>query len=59
MKECNNKSNAHDMEVIGESESAMRVICKICKRKYVIHKDINKGNPEKRKYAKLFKRSLS
>lgn len=55
-KECDNKSLAHGLSVIGEDRNAMRVFCNVCHRRYVIHKDPNKGNPEKRIYAKLFKR---
>ena len=58
MKECNNVSQAHDMKIVQEDDCAMRVICNICKNQYTIHKDINKGVPEKRMYAKLFKRDI-
>lgn len=58
IKECDNKSQVHDPLTIGEDESAMRVFCKQCKRRYVIYKDKVTGAPEKKLYAKIFKRDI-
>lgn len=52
---CNNKSNCHDLKTIVDDGSAERVICTICKNQYVLRKDW-RGVPEKKLYAKLFKR---
>ena len=56
--ECNNISNCHSMKEISDGDTAMRVICEICHHQYVIRKDRIKGVPEKRQYAKLFKRDV-
>lgn len=58
MKPCDNKSQCHDLRTISDEPNAMRVICTICHKRYIIHKDLNKGNPEKRLYAKIFKRDI-
>lgn len=55
---CNNKSQAHDLVVISDGDTAMRVVCKLCKQPIVIRKDPYKGVPEKRHYAKVFKRDI-
>ncbi len=54
--ECDNISNCHDPITIGEDRNALRVFCKQCKHQYVIRKDPNTGAPEKREYARIFKR---
>lgn len=46
------------MNIIHDDGDAMRVVCKICHHQYIVRKDINKGVPEKRSYAKLFKRDI-
>jgi hypothetical protein len=56
--ECDNKSNAHNMITISDGDTAMRVICTECKHQYFIRKDRIKGTPEKRIYAKLFKKDI-
>jgi len=56
--ECDNKSRAHSPKVIGEGADAMRVFCTTCHRRYIIHKDAITGAPEKRLYAKIFKRDI-
>ena len=56
-KICNNKSNAHKLKDISDGD-AMRVVCEICKHQIVIRKDYNKRVPEKRQYAKVFKRDI-
>jgi hypothetical protein len=58
MIECDNIREAHDPAIISEGDSAMRVLCTICKELYIIRKDINKGVPEKRQYAKIYKRDI-
>ena len=58
VKECDNKSQCHLPVVIGEDENAMRVFCKICHRRYIIRKDPYTGAPEKRQYAKIFKKDI-
>lgn len=58
MKICDNKSACHNMKEIIDGDSAMRVICIECKRQFVIRKDSFKGVPEKRQYAKLYKRDI-
>lgn len=55
---CDNKSNAHDLEIISDGDTAMRVLCHICKHQIIIRKDPFKGVPEKRQYAKEFKRDI-
>lgn len=55
---CDNKSQAHDLITISDGDTAMRVLCKLCKRQFVIRKDPFKGVPEKRQYAKLYKRDI-
>ena len=55
--ECNNVRACHNMKVLVEERNAVRVICKECKNQYVIHNDW-RGAPEKRLYAKLFKRDI-
>lgn len=55
--ECDDFSECHDMKTMGEDDNALRVFCRICKHMYVIRKDHN-ANPEKRTYAKLFKRDI-
>jgi len=57
-RDCNNKSNCHDPITIGEDENAMRVLCKVCYKTYIIRKDPIKRVPEKRFYAKIFKRDI-
>lgn len=53
---CDNKSQCHDFKTIADTD-ALRVICKVCYNKYVLRKDW-RGVPEKRLYAKLFKRDI-
>ncbi len=55
---CNNKSNAHNLRDIISGDSAMRVVCTICHKQIVIRKDQWKDVPEKRQYAKVFKRDI-
>lgn len=56
--QCDNVSQCHDMLVIDDGDSAMRVFCKLCTHQYVIRKDPIKGVPENRQYSKLFKRDV-
>ena len=56
--ECDNKSRTHSPKVIGEGDEAMRVYCTTCHRRYIIHKDRITGAPEKRLYAKIFKKEI-
>lgn len=46
------------MITISDGDTAMRVLCMECKHQYVIRKDIIKGVPERRQYARLFKRDV-
>lgn len=56
MPSCgDNKSSTHDPFVIEESD-AMRVICKQCKKQFIIRIDPYKRVPENRQYIKIFKR---
>lgn len=55
---CDNVSRCHNLIEISDGDSAMRVLCKECKVSIIIRKDINKGVPEKRQYAKVFKRDI-
>lgn len=57
MYECDNKRECHDPITIAEDDNALRVYCKICYHQYIIRKDENK-NPEKRSYARIFKRDI-
>ena len=58
MSFCNNISSCHNLKTIVDGESAMRVICTECKHQYVIRKNPYSGAPEKRQYAKLYKRDI-
>ncbi len=55
--ECDNKSNCHNPELIGNDYNAMRVICKQCKHTYVIRKEFHLA-PHNRTYSKIFKRDI-
>jgi hypothetical protein len=55
---CNNKSQAHNLKTIADGDSAMRVYCNICKQVIIVRQDQWKGVPEKRQYAKVFKRDI-
>ncbi len=55
--ECDNYNECHDLDVIAEDDNGLRVHCKICKNQYMIRKD-ERGVPEKREYARLFKRFI-
>lgn len=57
MIECDNVSKCHDLVNINDVD-AMRVICKECKHQYVIRKELVKDVPEKREYARIFKRDI-
>lgn len=57
-KECDNKSACHELKTISDGDTAMRVLCTQCKHMYVIRKDPYKGVPEKRSYAKIFKKDI-
>lgn len=46
------------MKDISDGDTAMRVICTTCWHQYVIRKDPFKEVPEKRQYAKLFKKDI-
>ncbi len=57
LKPCNNVSSCHQLLNIDDSD-ALRVICIECKKQFVIRKDPFTGAPEKRQYAKIFKRDV-
>lgn len=54
--ECNNVSACHHLVDIFDGDSGMRVLCKDCKRQYVIRKDSYKRVPEIRQYVKMFRK---
>ena len=54
---CDNRSKCHQLLNIDDSD-ALRVICVECKKQFVIRKDPFTGAPEKRQYAKIFKRDI-
>lgn len=56
--ECNNISDCHDPITVAEDNNGLRILCKQCKHQYIIRKDPNTGAPEKRSYAKYFKRDI-
>lgn len=58
MKPCDNLSACHRPETVAEDDNALRVVCKDCKAQQVIRKDSVKGVPEKRSYARFFKRDI-
>ena len=51
---CDNVSAAHEPFIIGEDESAERIVCKHCKHQEVLRKD-HRGIHEPREYARVFK----
>lgn len=55
---CDNITNCHQPITIGEDQSALRVYCTQCQHQFVIHKDANTGAPDKREYAKIFRRDI-
>lgn len=55
---CDNKSYCHDPVTIANNENAMRVICKQCKKQFVVRKDPFKDAPENRQYSRIFKRDI-
>lgn len=55
---CDNKARCHDPITVAEGDSAMRVVCKTCWHQFTIRKDPYRGNPEKRQYAKIFKKDI-
>ena len=57
IKECDNFQSCHNLTTISEDENAIRVVCNQCWHQYVVRKDW-RGSPEKRSYAKLFKKDI-
>lgn len=55
---CDNVSSCHNLKTISDGDSALRVICTECKEQLIIRKDWVRGNPEKRSYAKVFKKDI-
>lgn len=55
---CDNKSNCHDLVIISDGDTAMRVLCQNCKKMFVIRKEPFKGVPENRQYSKIFKKDV-
>lgn len=51
---CDNVKNVHDPVTITDTE-AIRVICKQCKHQFVVRKYIDKGTPEIREYAYIYR----
>lgn len=54
---CDNKRSCHSLVNIIDTD-ALRVICIQCKQQFVLRKDLNKKVPEKRLYAKIFKKDI-
>lgn len=54
---CNNITDTHNAQVIGEDNSAILGYCNECGATQVIGKDKN-GNPENVAYSEFFKREL-
>lgn len=54
---CDNKSQTHNPEVIGEDLNAILVFCPQCNKQARIGKD-TQGNPEHRLYGEWFKRDV-
>ena len=54
---CDNTRAAHDPQIIGEDDNALRVQCRECKTIEVIRKDW-RGVPENRQYARFYKRDI-
>lgn len=57
MTECDNINECHYLEIVAETHEALRAFCLLCKNTYIVRKD-EKGSPERREYAKLFKRDI-
>lgn len=58
MNYCDNISQCHKLIDIAIGDTAMRVLCTICKQQIVVRKDPYKDVPERRQYAKVFKRDI-
>ena len=58
MNICDNIKCCHQPATIKEDENALRIICEHCHKQIVIRKDPYKGVPEKRQYAKIFKKDI-
>lgn len=58
MKPCNNKSACHTPETVAEDQNALRVLCTTCKMVKTLRKDPIKNVPEKRSYARFFKKDI-
>jgi len=54
---CNNISHCHNLQTIDDTD-AQRVICDQCKHVFIIRKEPIKNVPEKRLYAKIFKKDI-
>lgn len=55
---CDNIRGVHNPITIAEDNNALRVFCTECKTQIVLRKDPNTGAPEKREYARVFKRDI-
>lgn len=58
MRECDNKSRCHDPITIFDNKEAVVIYCKSCYNKWVVRKYPIKEVPERRLFAKLFKRDI-
>lgn len=56
--ECNNVSQCHELRIICDGDSCLRVVCTHCWHQYCIRKDPYKGVPENRQYSRVFKREI-
>ena len=57
IKYCENISYCHDVKELADTDT-MRVICKNCKQQHIIRKEPVKDVPEKRSYAKIYKKDI-
>lgn len=57
MSKCDNKSKCHNVEVIGEDNSAIRWYCNECHECGTIYKDW-RGVPDNIEYSRVFKRLI-
>lgn len=46
------------MQIINDGDSAQRIVCIQCRQVFVVRKNPYTGAPEKRQYARLFKRDI-
>lgn len=57
LKECDNKWACHTPVTVAEDKNALRVLCRTCKRQYVLRKDW-RAVQHNRDYSKVFKKDI-